>query len=54
MMQVELATASGLIHASPLPNATAVEPGAAQTYSTVVNWKKGNSNIRLMHPLQHI
>ncbi|MCI81791.1 hypothetical protein A2U01_0103065, partial [Trifolium medium] len=38
--QVEPATASGLIRASPLPNAPAAEPGAAQTYWAAVNWKR--------------
>ncbi|PNY01669.1 hypothetical protein L195_g024970 [Trifolium pratense] len=40
LMQVEPVTASGLIRASPLPNATAAEPGEAQTYSAAVNWKR--------------
>ncbi|KAK2360454.1 hypothetical protein QL285_085719 [Trifolium repens] len=35
-MQVEPATALGLIQAGPLSNGTTVEPGAAHTYSAAV------------------
>ncbi|WJX32227.1 hypothetical protein P8452_20573 [Trifolium repens] len=38
-MQAEPATALGLIQAGPLSNGTAIEPGAAHTYSAAVIWK---------------
>ncbi|MCI48092.1 hypothetical protein A2U01_0069335 [Trifolium medium] len=39
MMQPEPATATRLIQAGALQNATTVEPGPAHTYSAAANWK---------------
>jgi hypothetical protein len=38
-MQGEPATATSLIRAGALQNATAAGPGAAHTYSATANWK---------------
>ncbi|CAJ2648532.1 unnamed protein product [Trifolium pratense] len=37
-MQAKPATASGLIRAGPLQNATSAKPGAAQTYSVAAGF----------------